>query len=68
MISEVQTRRLRVPEGIESGMRLRVPGGGHAGDPGAPPGDLNVSSERGLVQGDFYFDISVTTATWALRG
>jgi molecular chaperone DnaJ len=41
-ISEVQTRRLRVPEGIESGMRLRVPGGGHAGEPGAPPGDLNV--------------------------
>ncbi|HEX5912720.1 MAG TPA: molecular chaperone DnaJ, partial [Rubrobacter sp.] len=41
-VSEVQTRRLRVPEGIESGMRLRVSGGGHAGDPGAPPGDLYV--------------------------
>jgi len=41
-ISDVQTRRLRVPEGIESGMRLRVSGGGHAGDPGAPPGDLYV--------------------------
>jgi molecular chaperone DnaJ len=41
-ISEVQERRLRVPEGIESGMRLRVSGGGHAGDPGAPPGDLYV--------------------------
>ena len=41
-VSEVQTRRLRVPEGIESGMRLRVAGGGHAGDPGAPPGDLHV--------------------------
>ena len=41
-ISDVETRRLRVPEGIESGMRLRVSGGGHAGDPGAPPGDLYV--------------------------
>ncbi|MDQ3862961.1 MAG: molecular chaperone DnaJ [Actinomycetota bacterium] len=41
-VSEVQTRRLRVPEGIESGMRLRVSGGGHAGDPGAHPGDLYV--------------------------
>jgi molecular chaperone DnaJ len=41
-ISEVETRRLRVPEGIESGMRLRISGGGHAGDPGAPPGDLYV--------------------------
>jgi molecular chaperone DnaJ len=40
--SEVQARRLRVPEGIENGMRLRVSGGGHAGDPGAPPGDLFV--------------------------
>ncbi len=42
-ISEVEERRLRVPAGIESGMRLRVPGGGHAGEPGAPPGDLYVS-------------------------
>ena len=42
-VSEVQTRRLRIPEGIEDGMRLRVPGAGHAGEPGAPPGDLNVT-------------------------
>jgi molecular chaperone DnaJ len=41
-ISEVQTRRLRIPEGIEGGMRLRVPGAGHAGEPGAPSGDLYV--------------------------
>lgn len=41
-VSEVQTRRLRVPEGIESGMRLRVSGGGHAGEPGAAAGDLYV--------------------------
>ena len=42
-VSEVQSRRLRIPEGIEDGMRLRVPGAGHAGEPGAPPGDLNVT-------------------------
>ena len=42
-VSEVETRRLRIPEGIESGMRLRVPGAGHAGEPGAPPGDLYVT-------------------------
>lgn len=41
-VSEVQTRRLRVPEGIENGMRLRISGAGHAGDPGAPAGDLYV--------------------------
>jgi molecular chaperone DnaJ len=32
-----------MPEGIEDGMRLRVPGAGHAGEPGAPSGDLNVT-------------------------
>jgi molecular chaperone DnaJ len=42
-VSEVQTRRLRIPGGIEDGMRLRVPGAGHAGEPGAPSGDLNVT-------------------------
>jgi molecular chaperone DnaJ len=42
-ISEVEKRRLRVPAGIEDGMRLRVPGAGHAGEPGAPPGDLYVT-------------------------
>jgi len=31
---------LQVPAGVEDGMRLRVPGGGDAGEPGAPRGDL----------------------------
>lgn len=42
-VSEVVTRRLRIPAGIESGMRLRVGGAGHAGEPGAPSGDLYVN-------------------------
>jgi molecular chaperone DnaJ len=42
-VSEVETRLLRVPAGIESGMRLRVSGAGHAGEPDAPPGDLYVT-------------------------
>jgi molecular chaperone DnaJ len=41
-VSEIKSHQLRVPEGIESGMRLRVSGAGHAGEPGAPPGDLYV--------------------------
>ncbi len=41
-ISEVATRRIRIPAGIEDGMRIRVPGAGHAGERGAPPGDLYV--------------------------
>jgi len=48
-VSEVEKRLLRIPEGIESGMRLRVAGAGHAGEPGARPGDLYVTV---LVQED----------------
>jgi molecular chaperone DnaJ len=42
-VSEVQTRRLNIPAGIESGMRMRISGAGHAGEPGAPTGDLYVT-------------------------
>jgi molecular chaperone DnaJ len=31
-----------VPAGIDDGQRVRLPGRGHAGDPGAPSGDLYV--------------------------
>ena len=41
-VSEMVSRNLRVPEGIEDGMRMRVGAAGHEGDPGAPPGDLYV--------------------------
>lgn len=33
---------VEVPAGIEDGQRLRISGAGHAGDPGAPAGDLYV--------------------------
>jgi molecular chaperone DnaJ len=36
------TKTIDVPAGIEDGQRLRVSGAGHAGDPGAPAGDLYV--------------------------
>lgn len=41
-VSEMASREVRIPAGIEDGMRLRIPGVGHDGDPGAPPGDLYV--------------------------
>ena len=41
-ISEMVSRNIQVPEGIEDGMRMRIAGAGHQGDPGAPPGDLYV--------------------------
>jgi len=37
-----QAREIEVPAGIEDGQRMRITGGGHAGEPGAPPGDLYV--------------------------
>ena len=53
-VSDLQTRRLRVPQGVETGMRLRVPGAGHAGEPGGVPGDLyvriNVTEDPELVR------------------
>jgi molecular chaperone DnaJ len=37
-----RTSAVEVPAGIEDGQRMRITGAGHAGDPGAPPGDLYV--------------------------
>lgn len=34
--------KVDVPAGIESGQRIRIAGAGHAGEPGAPAGDLYV--------------------------
>ena len=33
---------VEIPAGIADGQRIRMPGGAHAGDPGAPPGDLYI--------------------------
>ncbi|AHY46804.1 chaperone protein DnaJ [Rubrobacter radiotolerans] len=42
-VSRFVERTVKVPAGIEDGMRLRVGGAGHDGDPGAPPGDLYLN-------------------------
>lgn len=41
-IAEKSDIKLRIPPGVEDGVRLRVPGGGDVGDRGAPRGDLYV--------------------------
>ncbi len=41
-VAEVETREVRIPAGIESGMSIRHTGGGHAGERGARAGDLYV--------------------------
>ena len=40
-----RTHAVEIPAGIESGQRLRVSGAGHAGEAGAPAGDLYVEVE-----------------------
>jgi molecular chaperone DnaJ len=40
-----RTVTVELPAGIDSGQRVRVAGRGHAGDPGAPAGDLYVLVE-----------------------
>jgi molecular chaperone DnaJ len=37
-----RTSAIEVPAGIEDGQRMRIPGAGHAGEAGAPAGDLYV--------------------------
>jgi molecular chaperone DnaJ len=37
-----RTSAIEVPAGIEDGQRMRISAAGHAGEPGAPPGDLYV--------------------------
>jgi molecular chaperone DnaJ len=37
-----RTSKIELPAGIEAGQRLRIAGAGHAGEPGAPAGDLYV--------------------------
>jgi molecular chaperone DnaJ len=41
----LRTHAVEIPPGIESGQRLRVSGAGHAGEAGAPAGDLYVEIE-----------------------
>jgi molecular chaperone DnaJ len=37
-----RTSAIEIPAGIEDGQRMRIPGAGHAGEAGAPAGDLYV--------------------------
>ena len=44
-VAERKTYDVDIPAGIENGQRIRISGAGHAGDPGAPAGDLYVQVE-----------------------
>lgn len=66
-------QEVQVPAGIEDGQQLRVAGGGHAGDPGAPPGDLYLEvrvapDERFERQGTDLLSVVSVPATEAMLG
>jgi len=68
-----QVREVEIPAGIETGQRLRVGGAGHAGDPGAPPGDLYVevtvaADERFQRDGTDLISVVSIPATEAMLG
>jgi molecular chaperone DnaJ len=43
-VSRQDSVEIRIPPGAENGSRLRVPGKGHAGTGGGPPGDLYITT------------------------
>jgi molecular chaperone DnaJ len=57
-------KTIDVPAGIEDGQRLRVSGAGHAGEPGAPAGDLYVEV---AVAADGRFERQGTDLVSAVR-
>ena len=68
-----RTQAVEIPPGIETGQRLRVSGGGHAGEPGAPPGDLYVEvtvaeDERFRREGTDLVSVASIPATEAMLG
>ena len=68
-----RTWDVEVPAGIESGQRIRIAGAGHAGDPGAPAGDLYVmvivaEDERFERRGQDLVAVTHVPATLAMLG
>ena len=69
---EPETFEVRIPPGVDTGSRVRVPGKGNAGAGGGPPGDLYIVTEVETHpiferKGDnIYVKVPVTVAEAAL--
>lgn len=68
-----RTWEVEVPAGIESGQRIRIAGAGHAGEAGAPNGDLYVlvevaEDERFERRGDDLISVTEVPVTTAILG
>jgi len=46
-IPKTETVKVRIPAGVETGSRVRIPGKGAGGRLGAPPGDLHIITNVG---------------------
>ena len=65
--------KVDVPAGIESGQRIRIAGAGHAGEPGAPAGDLyvevGVNERDGMIRdGQDLITVVAIDVTKAMTG
>ncbi len=65
--------KVDVPSGIETGQRIRISGAGHAGEPGAPNGDLYVEvtvaeRENMIRDGKDLITVLEVDATKAITG
>ncbi len=73
-VAQSRTWEVDVPAGIEDRQRIRIGGAGHAGDPGAPQGDLYVEvrvapDERFTRQGtELVCNVPVAVTTAMLGG
>jgi molecular chaperone DnaJ len=47
-VPKTETVKLRIPAGVETGSRVRIPGKGEGGRMGAPPGDLHIITNVGI--------------------
>lgn len=71
-MKDKQRIKVRIPAGVDNGMRLKMSGYGDAGERGAPAGDLYVSIEveaHDVFQregDDVYIDLPLTFAEAAL--
>jgi DnaJ-class molecular chaperone len=72
VVPKAETVKVRIPAGVDTGSRVRIPGKGEGGRMGAPPGDLfiitNVGKHKHFTRkGDnIYVKVPVTIAEAAL--
>lgn len=73
-VKDKQRIKIRIPAGVDNGMRLKMSGCGDAGEAGGPPGDLFVYIEVEPHEAfqregdDVYLDLPITFAEAALGG